>query len=168
MKKLLLNILAILAVVFAVSCEKETAKQPTDTNISFDIEVPSTLKTYEGAQVTFTCAAGKGLANNDVLILKSGSSSIECQVNEIKETQFTFTIPQGLKTGSYFVWVKRNEVEKKVGVVSITIVDPADLPTGGYNITGKVTANGLPVSGVVVSDGYQTVQTSSSGTYYMQ
>ena len=168
MKKLLLNIWAVLAVVFAVSCEKESAKQPADTNFSFDIEVPATLKTYEGAQVTFNCTSGKGLANNDVLILKSGSSAIECQVNEIKDTQFTFTVPQGLKTGSYFVWVKRGSVEKKVGVVTITIVDPADLPTGGYNITGKVTANGLPVSGVVVSDGYQTVQTSSSGTYFMQ
>ena len=168
MKKLLLNILAVFAVVFAVSCEKESAKQPADTNISFDIEVPSTLKTYEGAQVTFTCAAGKGLANNDVLILKSGSTAIECQVNEIKDTQFTFTIPQGLKTGSYFVWVKRNGVEKKVGVVSITIVDKADLPTEDYNLYGYVKSNGLPVQGVVVSDGYQTVQTNSQGMYYMQ
>ena len=168
MKKLLLNILAVFAVVFAVSCEKESAKQSADTNISFDIEVPSTLKTYEGAQVTFNCTSGKGLATGDVLTFKSGSKSIECQVTEIKDTQFTFVIPEGLKTGSYFVWVTRNGTEKKVGVVSITIVDPADLPTGGYNITGKVTANGLPVSGVVVSDGYQTVQTSSSGTYYMQ
>ena len=168
MKKLLLNILAVLAVVFAVSCEKEQEQQPATPNVSFDIEVPSTLKTYEGAEVTFTCASGKGLANGDILNLKSGSKAIQCQVIDIKDTQFTFVVPDGLKSGSYFVWVKRNGTEKKVGVVSITIVDKADLPTGGYNITGKVTANGLPVSGVVVSDGYQTVQTSTSGTYFMQ
>lgn len=168
MKRIFQIIAALAALVIAFSsCEKEP--EQTDTpDVSFDIEVPSTLKTYVGAEVTFKCTEGKGLATTDKLIFKSGNASVECKIVKASSKEFTFIVAEGIKTASYFLWVERGSVSKKIGAVSMTIVNKDDISDIDYNLYGKVTAAGQPLEGVVVSDGQITTQTGKDGMYYMQ
>lgn len=154
--------------LLAVSCDKERTGSEDATEVEFEVDVRSQLKTYVGAEVTFKCTSGKGPLATDRLLFKSGSSSVECKILKASDTEFTFVVAEGIKTASYFVWIERGEVSKKIGVVSVTIVDPDEIPDVDYNLYGKVTANGLPISGVVVSDGYLTTQTGTDGMYYLQ
>jgi len=165
MKRIIFLLAALLAVA---ACEKEPVAQTPSTAVEFDIEVRSPLKTFVGDQVTFNCAEGKGPLKTDKLLFKSGSSTVECKIVEASSKEFTFVIAEGIKTASYFMWIERGSISKKVGAVSINIVDQSEIPDVDYNIYGKVSASGQPVAGVVVSDGYLTTETDDEGMYYLQ
>ncbi len=167
MKRFISLLAAAFALVISVSCEKAPEPQ-TNNEISFEIEVPSSLKTYVGADVTFRFTEGKGPQKTDKLLFKSGSSTIECPIKEVKAKEFIFTVAEGIKSSSYFVWIERAGVQKKVGAVSVQIVDKNDVPDVDYNLYGKVSAAGQPLAGVVVSDGYLTTTTDEKGMYYLQ
>lgn len=167
MKRLLPFLSLAVALVLSVSCGKEP-DQPVEENVSFEIEVPASLKTYAGAEVVFRFTEGKGPKTTDALLFKSGSTEIQCMIKDVRATEFSFIIPDAMKSASYFVWIDRNGMQKKVGTVSVTIVDQSQIPDVDYNLFGKVSAGGQPVADVVVSDGYLTVKTDSEGMYYLQ
>ena len=162
MKRLLSFLSLAVALFLSVSCGKEP-DQPVEENVSFEIEVPSSLKTYVGAEVVFRFTEGKGPKTTDALLFKSGATEIQCMIKDVRATEFSFIVPDSMKSASYFVWIDRNGVQKKVGTVSVTIVDESQIPDVDYNLFGKVSAGGQPVADVVVSDGYLTVKTDSEG-----
>ncbi len=167
MKRIVSVILALTSVLALISCG-DNVEQPVNQDVSFEIEIPSTLKTYYGAEVSFNFTAGKGPLMTDKLIFKSGNDAFEFKIKEVKETEFIFIVPEGVKTASYFVWIERGEIKKKVGAVSLTLVDKNSIPDVDYNLYGKVSSAGQPLSGVVVSDGYLTTTTDDEGMYYLQ
>ena len=166
---IILQIVALTAAgLLHVSCETQKPEPVPTPEISFEIEVPQSLKTYTGAEVSFRFTAGKGPLASDRLLFKGGAAEIECEILSIKDTEFTFRVSDEIKSASYFVWIDRGGIQKKVGAVSVTIVDKSSIPDVDYNLYGKVSAAGQPLSGVVVSDGHLTTQTNSDGMYYLQ
>ncbi len=168
MKRLISFFAAAVSLLAFASCEKEQDQPADNKDFSFEIEVPASLKTYVGAEVTFKFTEGKGPAMTDKLLFKSGSEAVECVIREVKETQFTFVVANEIKSASYFIWIERNGSQKKVGAISINIVDKSEIPDVDYNLFGKVSAGGQPVAGVVVSDGYLTTTTNEGGMYFLQ
>lgn len=166
MKRILIVFLTTLLTMFA--CQKDPAGQASLDDVEFDIELRSPLKTFVGDEVTFKCAAGKGPLVTDKIVLKSGYSSLECQIIKASETEFTFVIPEGIKNASYFVWIDRNGATKKIGGITVKVVDPEDAIDVDYNLYGTVTVDGVGLPGVVVSDGNNTTVTDEQGQYFMQ
>lgn len=166
MKKTLFVFITLLS--FIISCNKEPVPQGNLDDVEFDVEIKSPLKTYAGAEVTFRCAAGKGPHKTDKLLFKSGYTTVECRIIDAKDTEFTFVVSDEIKTASYFIWVERGGATKQIGAVNIRIVDPEDAIDVDYNLYGTVTADGVGVPGVVISDGNLTVVTDKDGNYSFQ
>ena len=165
MKKFILLCLTMIA--FLVSCDKDPDLQVSLDDVEFDIQIPTPLKTYVGAEVTLKCAQGKGPLKTDKLLFKSGYTSVECRIIEASDTEFTFVVADGITNASYFIWIERGGATKKVGAVNVKIVEPGT-PDVDYNLYGTVTAGGVGVPGVVVSDGNLTTVTDQDGNYSFQ
>ncbi len=168
MKRIISFLAATAALLVSFSCGKEPVNETPTADVSFEIEVPKTLKTYPGAEVTFKFTEGKGPVMTDKLFFKVGSKTIECQIKYVRKTDFTFIVSDELTTASYFVWIDRGGVQKKVGTVSLQIVDESEIPDVDYNLFGKVSSGGKPLEGVVVSDGHLVTTTNAGGMYYLQ
>lgn len=166
MKKIALFLILTFSVL--ISCEKDTGPDVSLDDVEFDIEIKNPLKTYIGAEVTFKCAEGKGPLVTDKVLLKSGYTEVVCDIIKASATEFTFVINENVKNASYFLWIKRGSASKKAGAINIKIVAPEDAIDVDYNLYGTVTADGVGVQGVVVSDGNLTTVTDAEGKYFLQ
>lgn len=165
MMKKIIYLLA--TIVLAVACDKEPSQTEVTDSFEIAINMPTSLKTYPGAEVTFDCEENKGVKLTDKVTLKAGTKELVCKVTSSESSKFKIVMPDDLETASYFFWVERNGVSKKCGTLSVVIVDEADAPTVDYNITGKVSAGGVGLEGVVVSDGVLVTTTDKNGVYYL-
>ena len=124
---------------------------------------PEAIETIYGARF-----GAEGILAGDLIVFRSASDEVSITVDKVTDTYATFIVPDGMKRGEYDLYVVRGDLEQKICKVSIWITASFDIPDRtGCNIKGVVYCEDTGVSGVVVSDGYQTTVTDSNGYFWL-
>lgn len=97
----------------AFSCTREEPVQDIDVRF----EVPSSVEIdREGGNVSFRIMFGLAPESSDELVLKgSTGSSYSCRISDISGNRFTVTIPSGIVSGSYDIYVRRGGAGETYG-----------------------------------------------------
>lgn len=156
------------AAVFAVAsgCTKEE-KTGSITDIS-NISLPGTFRGYYGDAVT---VSGSGFIDGDSIVLQSTEdSSVEyvAAVTAVTGNSLTFSLPDGISSGEYRVYVYRDGARRLLGRINIYITSGITVPDkAGCNVKGFVGYNGTPIPGVAVSDGISVTTTDEDGFWWL-
>ena len=130
-----------------------------------DISIPENIVGKPGDAVTFTA---KGILEGDIILIDGADGSFGTPVAISDETEFSFTIPDGLQTGDYDIHLKRGEETVKLASVHIAIITGDEIPDlEGKNVKGIVRCGDEPLEGVVVSDGIEVTVTNKYGMYWL-
>lgn len=162
----ILILLFLILLSGACSSEKPT---PEDAFNVSGVILPKSIDTEPKGDITLTVIGGKGPAITDVVRLQSSSgSSSDCRIIACNEKSFTFHLNDDIVSGTYTFSIVRTSEVKTLGkvilnITSSIVVEPGD----GMTVYGLVLAGGKPVSGVVMSDGYEVVVTDENGFYQM-
>lgn len=172
--KTVMRRLALFAAVFlpflaASSCNKPALGQ-TGGNEDFGIRftLPEVLELMEGSlEYTFT---GEKLPKySDKIVLEASDAAFTCSVAEILNNDFKVSFPEDILPGDYTVYVSRAGSRQLVGNTQIVIVKKEDVVLeNGTTVYGFVKCGSSPISGVVVSDGYNVVATDEKGFWQMK
>lgn len=95
-------------------------------------------------------------------------SSAVCEISNITPKKIEVVLPESFESGKYRVSVLRGSASKLLGETTITVdrSKPSDVELKeGNNVYGKVSCNGQPLQGVVVSDGFEVAATDATGFY---
>lgn len=167
MKKILSFLLVIISLAVSLSCtEKEKAAE-------FDVQfvVPEQMELKAGdTEMSFRVEFGKAPLMTDVILLgESGTSLKACNITSVTEKKFSIALYSGFKAGKYSVYIQRDNQKKLMGTTTVTFVKSPEEEgiklEKGNNVYGVVSSAGKGVPGVVVSDGYEVVQTDADGVY---
>jgi len=174
MKRLVCYFLAVISILaftgLLSSCGgKDEPDVPDQEEFSLMISITSPLEVYEGQDVAFKVYSNKGPKLTDKVILKSGSNSYECPIKVASSDSFTFTIVEGIPSGTYSFCVQRGDVVKNVGSLNLTVIKVAKVePKEGYNVYGTVTCDNTGVADIIVSDGIEFTKTDKDGIFYLK
>lgn len=164
------HIVLLSTIVFAflglMSCGGHEGQEESSFDVRLDI--PSEIEVEEGAKaLTFGILSGKKPLVTDVILLSGYDGQHICRISEVESDHVTFSLPDGWKEGVYSVSVQRGANVLGQGSVTIKLKRISDgvEPGEGTTVYGKVTCAGQGIPGVVVSDGYEVVQTDSEGVY---
>ena len=167
MKMKFLDIAAVAALLAALlSCGKPEEKETFDVQLV----VPESIVLEDDAKtLSFDILSGK-VKPTDVVILSGLDGQTVCSVYDYSTTELTVSLTALPKDGNYSVSIQRGAEVLKQGTVTISVSHFHDglKPVGDETVYGKVTCSGQGVSGVVVSDGYEVVQTDVDGVYRMK
>ena len=168
--KLLLTVLALSLFSF-MGCEKA----PEVVNDAFDVrlEIPATAEIPENSRIlTLNVIGGKAPAAGDQFILQSTDGRLwPCHIVELSSTSISVELNPNIVQGSYMVYVKRGNKKKQMSYKSLLIkfYEHIDFtPDEGTTVYGKVSCDGEPLSGVVVSDGVEVTVTDKNGIYQIK
>ena len=168
MKTHFLLYVALAAALFGVvSCGQ---KEPEGSAFDVRLDIPSEIELEEGAQsLTLSILDGKKPLATDVIVLADHASQHICNILETTGEYVKFALPDGWKPGTYTISVQRGASMLKLGSTTIKLKAIGDgvEPGEGTTVYGKVSCAGQGIPGVVVSDGYEVVQTDSEGVYRM-
>ncbi len=144
--------------------------KPDDNNaIVTDVKARTSVLCTVGQAVTITAA---GAETTDVLVLKSGSTSIDCEIASVTEKNFKFIMSAEAVNGTrYDVWIRRGDREQELfkGMlvslqsINLTVEDKPDM-----NLKGKVYCGSEGVKDVLVTDGVSFTKTDADGNYWLQ
>ena len=156
-----------------VTCKK-TVEEPSLKDVEF--AVPASISLEEGQEtMSFRVQFQKAPLVSDVIVLTDGTGKQQtCSIVESSVTSFTVSIRHlwsgFLTDGSYQVAIRRGSEEMSKGKMAVSIIVHGDgvEPAAGSTVYGKVACNGTGIPGVVVSDGYEVVQTDEKGVYQMR
>ncbi len=173
MRNLRLFVVVIILSLFQfISCTEKTG---TTGNNSFDISgilLPSSFTESAGAEIEFRIVGGNGPKMGDIarfVPISDPSLRYDSPITGVNEKQFCLNIPKGITTGQYQLWIVRDKAQKKVGNIQINIKSNVEVePEGDATVYGVVESDGAPISGVVVSDGYEVTITDDNGIYQMK
>ncbi|MGM9735256.1 MAG: calcineurin-like phosphoesterase C-terminal domain-containing protein [Candidatus Cryptobacteroides sp.] len=165
---LLVFILTLWITPMLFSCQKETGETETLPLDQVKFSVPSTATVQAGEQtMTFRILFGNAPLASDLIVLAtSDGEQHDCPIIYMDETSFTFSLFEGIRTDTYSVSLKRGTQVRYMGDIRITISDGV-VAKEGVTVYGKVSCNGNPLQGVVVSDGVEVVATDEEGVYQM-
>jgi hypothetical protein len=171
MKKLsaLLLILSSVICLFAVSCTK--ADEPVEFDVQF--KVPETIEINYGAKdMTFRVMFGKAPLKTDVVLLGDPTGNLRtCPIIEVSQQSFKISLFDGMVSGDYNVYIQRGSQKKMMGIMTVTITYKSENENkeievkDGNNVYGIVSCGTEGIPGVVVSDGFEVVQTDKDGVY---
>lgn len=172
-KYLLWVTLVLLLPAFAVSCgdSKEEPDGPVNPTGDFDVQftVPATIDVVKGGTIEFAVLNGKAPLATDVMMLESSGVSTTAKIETVAADKFTVKLPETLVSGDYRVALKRDTRKKTYGTLHINIVKDIITPDAGTTVFGVIsTEDGMPVAGVVVSDGDEVVTTNDKGVYQIK
>ncbi len=149
-------------------CSSSDSKEEITGKMSITgVSIPTRIETTAGSDVTLT---GKGFEANDVIKLISvdGILTFRASVKGVTARDISFALPEEIVSGSYNLWVVRQEQSLMLGSVLLNLVSGLEVPDkAGMTVKGMVTCDGKPVAGVVVSDGYEVTATDAGGVYYL-
>lgn len=150
-----------------VSCGKETPA-PTDTFNVSGIYIPTSCVYVEkGGEVVLEVKGGHGPSASDIIVLK-GDSELEFPVTSVGENSFSFRIDEQVLSGEYILYVKKDGVLKRVGILKLIITGKADVEADDSTVYGLVSCSGNGIEGVVVSDGVEVTATDENGVYHLK
>lgn len=159
---------SIFSAPLVAGCDSDEDPAPDGRIQLREVSVPSEINVVAQGEISL---AGKGFADGDVfrLILTTDETqSYTVDILSFDETSATFSLPDGLETGSYRIVLVRGSEELVLGTTRINIVIVSDLPDrDGMTVKGLVYSNGVGIPGVVVSDGYEVTATDENGVYYL-
>ena len=168
--KLYFKVMVLCACLVSASVSVSCNKQGGAGDIDVLLNVPSEI-TVDGSDmlVSFRIIGGMSPIESDRIEFAGDSkSNTVCEISNITPKKIDVVLPGSFESGKYKVSVLRGDVSKLMGETSI-IVDrskPSDVDLKeGNNVYGKVSCNGQPLSGVVVSDGFEVAVTDESGFY---
>lgn len=159
--------------VATISCGKSDSDSDNPSpnpgnNTELKVTLPGSLDIIKGQPVTLTQEGG-GVSEGHSVYLELNGQFIICPVTAADDKSFTFSVPDGLQSGTYKFYIKRGTERKLIGTVIINIVEKKIDIQPGTTIYGTVsTSDGTPVAGVVVSDGEITTTTDDKGVYQLQ
>lgn len=172
MKKILQYFIVLSSVVclsLAVSCAKEDT--PSDFDVQF--KIPETVDVLYGSkEMTFRVLFAKAPLKTDIIILGDPTGNLHnCKITSVSEKSFTIELFEGMISGEYNVYIQRGASKKLMGMMAVTITYESENSgkeielKDGNNVYGIVSCGTKGIPGVVVSDGYEVVQTDSDGVY---
>lgn len=170
--KRILSILCLLALALLQSCGgKIDVSEPVEESIVLMVSVPSNLSVTAGQDMTVSFYSGKGPLPSDKVVLKASGDEYVAPINKVESDSFTFTLPEGLTTGSYSFCIRRGTTTKQVGTTKLTVSVPVIKekidPAPGATVYGMVACDGEGIPGVVVTDGYAMAVTNEKGIYQL-
>ena len=145
-------------------------KEPSASSFEVSLDIPSEIEVEEDAvSLSLGILNGKKPLATDVIVLAGHSGQYICNILEVTGDYVRFALPAGWKEGSYTISVQRGASLLKLGSATIRFkrLDDGVEPGEGNTVYGKVSCAGKGLPGVVVSDGYQVVQTDADGIYRM-
>jgi hypothetical protein len=160
----------LLCSVLCWSCSSSN-DEPDDSTVTGELEawftLPSTLEVSPGSEVALSIVNGKTAVLSDVLLLQTTSGDYLTAKFTRSESQTVYvSMPNDITDGSYRASLKRDTRKKELGTVNVKVVDKLDFtPASTSTVYGRVMAGDTPVSGVVVSDGYEVTTTNAKGIY---
>lgn len=173
--KIFIRRFALAAAVFipilaALSCNKPSTESPAE-NEDFGIKfnLPAVIELMEG-NMEYTFAGERLPKYSDKMVLESSAAlSYTCSITEILNNDFKVSFPDNIVSGDYTVYVSRSGGRQLIGNTQIAIVKKEDVELEpGTTVYGFVKCGSDPLSGVVVSDGYNVVATDSKGFWQMK
>ena len=144
---------------------------PAEKIVTTYISVPSSIEYERGGTITIQLMGKTGIQESDQVVLRSVSNQeYVCRILSFKESSsLTFEPAEGLVSGNYKLYIRRNEVSFYVGSMDITILEPLVVePEAGTSVYGIVTCDGKGVPDVLVSDGELIVKTDANGIYQLK
>ena len=169
----LLKLLFITAFSFLLLCCQDPKKEetPAEKIVTTYISVPSSVEVERGGSITLALMGKTGVKQTDQVVLRSvANDDYVCQILSVKESSsLSFSLADGLVSGHYKLYIRRNEVSFYVGLMDITILEPLVVePEAGTTVYGIVTCDGKGLPGVLVSDGEFIVKTDANGIYQLK
>ena len=159
----------IAAFVLTIACNKDEKKEP-EKPAAFDVDLvlPGYFEIAVGENLTLAVKDGKAPLVTDLMQFKSVETGAVTQSGFVKvsKTEVSVAMPKSIVSGQYSLTVKRDSQKKALGTVTFNITEKKEFtPSEGTTVYGKITCDGEPVPGVVVSDGAEVVLTGSNGYY---
>ena len=169
----LLKLLIVTCFSFTLLCCQDPKKEetPAEKIVTTYISVPSFIEYERGGTITIPLMGKTGIKESDQVVLRSVSNQdYVCSILSVKESSsLTFEPADGLVSGNYKLYVRRNEVSFYVGSTDISILEPLVVePEAGTSVYGIVTCDGKGVPNVLVSDGELIVKTDANGIYQLK
>lgn len=169
MKKTLLLVFLSSILAASISCTKEQVPETPSDTLELMVSLPDSMEGGLGDVISVKYYSGKGPKKGDLVVLKSGTIEIVCDIFSITSDSFSFRIPSELKTGKYRFCIRRGDVTKAIRDVYFTIEKRVTIEEKeGFNVYGFISCEGVGVPGVVVSDGVEVTTTDEDGLYYLK
>lgn len=165
--------------LFQNCSEKESIPEgiipPTDS-VSSKIEIKNfsieaQIHTSPDSTVTMQ---GEGFLQSDTVALISetaANNTYALLLASITKQSADIVIPKNIVSDTYQLWLKRETDSCRLGKTTLIIENAVDLnipDIAGMTLKGVVYCENKPLPNVVVSDGYNVVQTDEQGRYYIQ
>ncbi len=132
------------------------------------VSIPSRIAVTTGGEIILS---GKGFAQGDEIQLTAQGDAgkvYTALVDKVAAETVTFSLPEGVSTGTYLLRVVRGERSLLLGTVTFEVSANNTLPDReGMTVKGVVSSAGVGVAGVVVSDGTEVTVTDKQGIYYL-
>lgn len=159
---------------------KQVPQEPEGVELSkVKLNLPLQMEITPGQTVSCSFEAGLGPLKTDQVVLRQDDSEdVRMDIVSIEGNSFKYTLPRNFQYGLYSFCLTRNGILKGFGKIEYLPVgsgldnpdNPEDVlkPAAGMTVWGFVRSEGKPLAGVVVSDGFQVVQTDRNGMYQMK
>ncbi len=166
MKKYM-SFLAIFVSLLMVSCGKEP-QTGGDAAIDVQLEIPVSLTVdKEDMKCSFRVMFNKAPAATDKLMFENASGKKYTFPLTVSGKKVEVVLSSDMGPGTYRIHIVRGAASKLLGETSLLIKDPELVLAPETTVYGVVSCDGKPLSGVVVSDGIEVVETDASGVYQM-
>ena len=168
------------AILVIPNCsEKESIPEgiipPTDS-VSSKIEIKNfsieaQIHTSPDSTVTMQ---GEGFLQSDTVALISetaANNTYALPLASVTKQSADIVMPKNIVSDTYQLWLKRETDSCRLGKTTLIIENAVDLnipDIAGMTLKGVVYCENKPLPNVVVSDGYNVVQTDEQGRYYIQ
>ena len=165
MKKLLTYLFVVSMAALTASCSLDSSfVNEYDLPVN-GIELPRYLSAQTGDEVTFR-VFGEAPNQDDKLVFVCEEGETVINISLTTDKNFSFVIPEKFYTDSYTMYVERNGIRKKIGLIDIDVFLPINqVPAASTTVYGMVLRKGRPVANAVVSDGYEVVTTNEEGVF---
>lgn len=155
------------ALSLSVSCKKEKSSWDESFNVS-GVILPEVIETTLGANLEFGFVGGHGPVMGDEIVFE-GTETFRCAIVSVSDDRFSFVLGDNVASGDYHVTIERGGVSRGIGRTQLIVttgidIDPAELEEG-TTVYSQVSAKGVGLEGVVVSDGEQVAVTDADGIY---
>ena len=165
----------ILVDIPAMEIRHESKNYTTDS-VSSKIEIKNfsieaQIHTSPDSTVTMQ---GEGFLQSDTVALISetaANNTYALPLASVTKQSADIVMPKNIVSDTYQLWLKRETDSCRLGKTTLIIENAVDLnipDIAGMTLKGVVYCENKPLPNVVVSDGYNVVQTDEQGRYYIQ
>ena len=154
MKRLTSALLIFAAVLSIIGCEHKLNIPLEDIDVDFVI--PSAINLEPGTQtIDFEVRNGKAPLPDDLIILNGPRGQFYCKIIATSQESFTIELYDNFANGEHSIIIQRGLSTEPMGttIINLERYDDGVHPESGSTVYGRVSCDGEPIAGVVVSDG---------------